>query len=159
MNMHMLYVCPNPAILGHICTANLPGVMAGPAKAMGFGVAVFAMLIVSVLSVSMPKLSGIAGGVLPGAEDILRAGGNNNNNKTAVTGISELAKKNIEMTEVMRQQVNSEAQAIVVRCLEEGDACQQLGLLKEICGSSSNILKLESCNDPRVAALLAKVSE
>jgi hypothetical protein len=132
--------------------------MVSLAKAMGFGIAIFAMLIVSVLSVSMPKLSGIAGGALPGA-DILHAGGDNNNDRTAVAGVAKLAKKNSEMAEVMRQQVNSEAQAIVARCLEDGDACQQLGLLKEICGSSNNnILKLESCNDPRVAALLAKAS-
>lgn len=119
--------------------------MVGPAKAMGLGVAVFAMLIVSVLSVSMPKITGLAGGALPGA------GGN----KTAVSGVAELAKKNSEMTEVMRQQVNQEAQAMAAKCLEEGDACQQLSLLKEICGTN-NILKLESCNDPRISALVAR---
>lgn len=124
--------------------------MVGPAKAMGLGVAVFAMLIVSVLSVSMPKITGLAGGALPGA-DVLRAGGN----KRAVSGVAELAKKNSEMTEVMRQQVNQEAQAMAAKCLEEGDACQQLSLLKEICGTN-NILKLESCNDPRISALVAR---
>lgn len=122
--------------------------MVGPAKAMGLGIGVFAMLIGSVVFMTVPKLAGMAGGALPGA-DVLRAAGDN---KTAVSGIAELAKKNKEMTEVMRQQTNQEAQEIVARCLDEGDACQQIGLLKEICGS--NILKLESCSDPRVAAII-----
>ena len=59
-----------------------------------------------------------------------------------------MAKGNKEMTEVMRQQVNSETHELVQNCLDSRDACSDLALLQELC--SNDVLQLPSCSDPRI---------
>ncbi len=63
-----------------------------------------------------------------------------------------MAKGNKEMTEVMRHQVNSEANELVQNCLDNPDACGDLALLQELC--SNDVLQLPSCSDPRIKDLV-----
>jgi hypothetical protein len=122
--------------------------MISAGKAMAFGITVFVMLIVSVASIGiLPRLSGFTG-ALPGT-DAMRAGGNS----SSTSGLAAMASKNKEMTETVKKQLNQEAREMIDKCLEVGGKCQEIGLLKEVCGSSS-ILKLESCSDPRAMELL-----
>jgi hypothetical protein len=51
------------------------------------------------------------------------------------------------MKDTMRQQIDAEASAMLEKCADSGE-CEDLELLKEMC--SNNILKLESCSDPRL---------
>ncbi|MGI0005558.1 MAG: hypothetical protein ACREAI_04015 [Nitrososphaera sp.] len=119
--------------------------MAGSAKAMGIAIAVFMVIIFGVASAALlPKLSGAsAGSALP--LNALRTDGNATESGK---GLAAMAKGNKEMTEVMRQQVNSEANELVQNCLDSPDACGDLALLQELC--SNDVLQLPSCSDPRI---------
>lgn len=120
--------------------------MVGPARAMGLGIVVFAVLILTVLGAGiMPKISGITGAAAPFLTD---SGGGNATESTQ--GLKSLAAKNNEMKDTMRQEIDREAKAMIDKCAESGD-CGDLELLKEMC--SNNILKLESCSDPRLKEL------
>ncbi|MEM3161076.1 MAG: hypothetical protein QXJ74_09870 [Nitrososphaera sp.] len=117
--------------------------MVGPAKAMGMGITMFVILIMSVVGMGMaPKISGIAGGAAP----FLSSNGSGNATESA-QGLKSLAAKNNEMKDTMRQEIDKEASAMLQKCAESGE-CEDLELLKEMC--SNNILKLESCSDPRL---------
>jgi hypothetical protein len=119
--------------------------MVGPARAMGLGIVVFAVLILTVLGVGiMPKISGITGAAAP----FLTDGGGNATE--SAQGLKSLAAKNNEMKETMRKEIDQEASAMIDKCDKTGD-CGDLELLKEMC--ANNILKLESCSDPRLREL------
>lgn len=121
--------------------------MVGPAKAMGMGITMFIILVMSVVGMGMlPKISGVAGGAMP----FLSGSGSGNTTESA-QGLKSLAAKNSEMRDTMRQEIDQEASAMLQKCEESGD-CEDLELLKEMC--SNNILKLQSCSDPRLRELL-----
>lgn len=67
-----------------------------------------------------------------------------------------MAKGNKEMTEVMRQQVNSEGNELARNCLDNPDACGDLALLQELC--SNAVLQLPSYGDPRLKGLVGTSS-
>ena len=124
--------------------------MAGPAKAMGIAIAVFMVIIFGIASaVLIPKMSGASAGPAI-ALNALRTDGNATESGK---GLAAMAKGNKEMTEVMRQQVNSEANEIVQNCLDNPDACGDLALLQELC--SNDVFQLPSCSDPRIKDLTA----
>lgn len=119
--------------------------MVGPGRAMGLGIVVFAVLILTILGVGiMPKISGITGAAAPFLVD---SGGNTTESGQ---GLKSLAAKNNEMKDTMRQEIDREAGAMIDKCVESGD-CGDLELLREMC--SNNILKLESCSDTRLREL------
>lgn len=121
---------------------------------MGIGIAIFAVLIVTVVAVGMlPMLSGLAKGAAPLLADNNNNAAGGNNATEAAQGLKALASKNAEMKETMRQEIDQEAGAMIDKCAASGD-CNDLGLLKEMC-ANNNILKLESCSDPRLKELLA----
>lgn len=121
--------------------------MVGPAKAMGMGITMFIILIMSVVGMGMgSKISGVAGGSIPFLN-------NSSGNATeSAQGLKSLAAQNDEMKETMRQQIDEEASVMLQKCADSGQ-CEDLELLKEMC--SNNILKLESCTDPRLKELFA----
>lgn len=114
--------------------------MVGPAKAMGMGITMFIILIMSVVGMGS-KISGVAGGSIPFPNS------SSGNATESSQGLKSLAAQNDEMKDTMRKQIDEEASAMLQKCADSGQ-CEDLGLLREMC--SNNILKLESCSDPRL---------
>ena len=124
--------------------------MVGPGKAIGIAMAMFMIIIFAAVStVLLPKMSS---GASIGSAMQLNALRTDGNSTESAKGLAAMAKGNKEMTEVMRQQVNSEANELIQNCLDNPDACKDLSLLQEIC--SNNLLQLPSCSDPRLKELL-----
>ena len=125
--------------------------MVGPGKAIGIAMAMFMIIIFAAVSTALlPKMSGASiGSALP--LSALRTEGNATE---SAKGLAAMAKGNREMTEVMRQQVNNEADELIQNCLENPEACGDLSLLQEIC--SNNVLQLPSCSDPKLKDLLGR---
>lgn len=120
--------------------------MVGPAKAMGMGITVFAVLIMTMVGAGMmPKMSSIMGGSLPFA-------GSSNNSTESAQGLKALAAQNEDMKDAMRKEIDAEASAMIDKCAQTGE-CDDLEFLKEMC--ANNIMKLESCSDPRIRDFLA----
>jgi hypothetical protein len=124
-----------------------------PGKAIGIAMAMFMIIIFAAVSTALlPKMSSSGASIGPAMQlNALRTDGNSTE---SAKGLAAMAKGNKEMTEVMRQQVNSEANGLIQNCLDNPDACKDLSLLQEIC-SSNNLLQLPSCSDPRLKELLA----
>lgn len=120
--------------------------MVGQAKAMGMGITMCIILIISVVGMGMgSKISGVAGeGSIPFLNSSF------GNATESAQGLKSFAAQNNEMKDTMLQQIDEEASAMLQKCADS-DQCEDHELLKEMC--SNNILKLESCSDPRLQQL------
>jgi hypothetical protein len=119
--------------------------MVGPAKAMGMGITVFAVLIMAVVGAGMtPKISGMMGG-LPFL-------GSSGNSTESAQGLKALAAQNEEIKDTMRNEIDMEASAMIEKCAQTGE-CSDLEFLKEMC--ANNVMKLQSCSDPRIKDFLS----